>query len=59
MITGFIFARAAYIAAVYPAGPEPIIKHLICSASPVGVALLSGFAFGASIFLKKSIISIF
>ena len=30
-IIGFKSALEAYIAAVYPAGPEPIIKHLIRS----------------------------
>jgi hypothetical protein len=30
-ITGFKFALDAYIAAVYPAGPEPIIKHFTFS----------------------------
>jgi len=27
-ISGFISALAAYMAAVYPAGPEPIIIHV-------------------------------
>jgi hypothetical protein len=30
-ITGFKSAREAYIAAVYPAGPEPMIRHFTCS----------------------------